>query len=247
MMWRGAAVLLTALQIPGPATPSVAAPDDRAPERARMVDAIVRMVTATRRQTGVDALSPRVEAAMRTVPRHHFVDEDEAGHAYADHPLPIGEGQTISQPYMVALMTELAAPQAGDRILEIGTGSGYQAAVLGTLAGQVETIEIIDALARGAAARLEALGHHNVRVHIGDGWHGVPEHGPYDAIVVTAVAPSLPPPLLAQLRPGGRVVIPIGPEHGAHDLMVYTLGAAGDVSERWVLPVRFVPLTRAED
>lgn len=243
------AIFLTGLLTQLFANPAVAAPADvdRAGERSRMVDAIVRMVTDTRRQTGVAALSPRVEAALRSVPRHLFVTHDEAPLAYANHPLPIGEGQTISQPYMVALMTELAAPEAGDRILEVGTGSGYQAAVLAELAGQVETIEIIEPLARTAAARLAARGRHNVRVHVGDGWHGVPEHGPYDAIVVTAVAPSLPPPLVEQLRPGGRIVIPIGPEHGTHELRVYTLDAAGGVSERSVLPVRFVPLTRSPD
>jgi len=224
-----------------------AADDQRAAERARMVDEIRTMVSQTRGQTGISRLSDRVEAALLTVPRHRFLDDPDDPSAYADHPLPIGLGQTISQPYLVALMTELAAPQPGDRVLEIGTGSGYQAAVLGELASRVETIEILEPLALEARERLAAAGYRNVRVHVGDGWHGVPEHGPYDAIVVTAVAEALPPPLLEQLRPGGRIVIPIGPAYGAHDLMLYGRDAAGTVSERWILPVRFVPLTRAED
>ncbi|MEE4299052.1 MAG: protein-L-isoaspartate(D-aspartate) O-methyltransferase [Pseudomonadales bacterium] len=223
------------------------AEEARAIERARMVAEIRTMITQTRGQTGVARLSAHVEAAMLAVPRHLFLDDPDDPSAYANHPLPIGLGQTISQPYMVALMTELAAPGPLDRVLEIGTGSGYQAAVLAELAARVETIEILEPLAIEARERLAAAGYENVRVHAGDGWHGVPEQGPYDAIVVTAVAEALPPPLLEQLRPGGRIVIPIGPAFGAHDLMLYSKDAAGAVSERWILPVRFVPLTRSED
>ena len=242
-MWRTIACLCVLALGPAMADD---ADDGRAAARARMVDEIRRMIRDTRETTGVGRLSPRVEAALRTVPRHRYLDDPDDPEAYDDHPLPIGLGQTISQPYMVALMTELAAPAAGDRVLEIGTGSGYQAAVLSELARQVETVEILAPLAAEARARLAAAGRHNVRVHTGDGWHGVPEHGPYDAILVTAVAGELPPPLLEQLRPGGRIVIPMGPEHGAHDLMLFTVDAAGAITERWILPVRFVPLTRGD-
>ncbi len=154
--------------------------------------------------------NPRVLEAMRSVERHRFVPPDAVDLAYTDQPLPIGHGQTISQPYIVALMTELLDPQPSDTVLEIGTGSGYQAAVLATLVSHVYTIEIIPALADEAARRLEELGYHNVTVRCADGYRGWPEHAPFDGIIVTAAPPTIPRPLLDQLAPGARLVVPVG-------------------------------------
>lgn len=182
-----------------------------------------------------------VLAVMGRVPRHAFVPEAERGHAYENRPLDIGYGQTISQPYIVALMTTLAQPGAGKKILEVGTGSGYQAAVLAESGAQVYTIEIIAPLATQAAQRLR--GYRNVTTHTGDGYYGWKQHAPFDAIVVTAAASSIPPPLLAQLKPGGRMVIPVGSSFFTQTLLVVTKDDAGRVRTRQILPVRFVPLT----
>jgi protein-L-isoaspartate(D-aspartate) O-methyltransferase len=182
----------------------------------------------------------RVLAAMRRVPRHRFVPAGMQALAYADGALPIGEGQTISQPYIVALMTELARVDAGDTVLEIGTGSGYQAAVLAQLAREVYTIEILEPLARRAEATLRELGVANVRVRVGDGFLGWPQAAPFDAILVTASAPSVPAPLVEQLSLNGRLVIPEG--DGLQQLVVYTKTAKGLARERSIL-VRFVPMT----
>ncbi|MBI2104871.1 MAG: protein-L-isoaspartate(D-aspartate) O-methyltransferase [Candidatus Omnitrophica bacterium] len=184
---------------------------------------------------------PRVLEAMRQVPRHRFVPPEIARLAYTDQPLPIGEEQTISQPYIVALMTELAAVQPGDRVLEIGTGSGYQAAVLASLGGEVYSIEILEGLARRAGETLQALGY-AVRVRAGDGFFGWPEAAPFDAILVTAAAPRVPQLLIDQLKEGGRLVIPLG--EAAQELAVFRKSAGG-LSERRVIPVRFVPMTGA--
>jgi len=182
-----------------------------------------------------------VLAAMRKVPRHEFVPEAVRAHAYQDRPLPIEEGQTISQPYIVALMTELAAPGRSGRVLEVGTGSGYQAAVLAELAGEVYSIEIVEPLGRSAAERLRRLGYGRVHLRVGDGFRGWPEAAPFDAILVTAAPEEIPPPLLEQLAPGGRLVIPVG----SHDqeLLVVTRAADGRLDRRSVIPVRFVPMT----
>jgi protein-L-isoaspartate(D-aspartate) O-methyltransferase len=177
------------------------------------------------------------------VPRHEFVPERLRRQAYANRPLPIGYGQTISQPYIVALMTDLVEPGADDRVLEIGTGSGYQAAVLATLVGEVYTIEIIEPLGLAARARLERLGYDNVEVRLGDGYYGWPERAPFDAIVVTAAASHVPPPLIQQLKPGGRMVIPVGSRFLVQQLVLVTKDADGRVTTRQLLPVRFVPLT----
>jgi protein-L-isoaspartate(D-aspartate) O-methyltransferase len=185
--------------------------------------------------------SPAVLQAMRAVPRHEFVPEAQRARAYQDSPLPIGEGQTISQPYIVALMTELAAPRKGARVLEIGTGSGYQAAVLAELAARVYSVEVVEDLAWTAAERLRRLGYESVEVRHGDGAEGWPEHAPYDRIVVTAAAPRLPPALLEQVRPGGRIVAPIGLPLELQILTVFTRTAEG-IEESPVLPVAFVPL-----
>ncbi|MCM2256452.1 MAG: protein-L-isoaspartate(D-aspartate) O-methyltransferase [Vicinamibacteria bacterium] len=185
---------------------------------------------------------PATLAAMRAVARHLFVPESLRREAYADYPLPIGHGQTISQPYIVAFMTEAAGITAGERVLEIGTGSGYQAAVLARIAARVFSIEIVTPLAEEARQRLAALGCTNVSVRAGDGYAGWPEHAPFDAIVVTAAAPRLPEPLLAQLADGGRLVIPVGDE--LQEILIVTRrGDRYDQSRS--LPVRFVPMTGA--
>jgi protein-L-isoaspartate(D-aspartate) O-methyltransferase len=188
-------------------------------------------------------LDPRVLEVMRRVPRHAFVPERQRSAAYANRPLPIGYGQTISQPFIVALMTDLLLVDEGDVVLEVGTGSGYQAAILAELVREVHTIEIIPELATTAAATLDEHGYANVTVHVGDGWYGLPEAAPFDAIIVTAAAGSIPPPLLAQLRPGGRMAIPVGPPFLLQYLMLVEKGPAGAIRTRQTLPVAFVPLT----
>ena len=207
---------------------------DMAPERERMVE---RDIAAR----GVS--DPRVLEAMRSVPRHRFVDPRQARGAYGDHPLPIGSGQTISQPYIVAHMTELARPGPGDRALEIGTGSGYQAAVLSPLVEHVYTIEIVPELAERAAAVLDELGYDNVTVRQGDGWAGWPEHAPFEVIVVTAAPDEVPPALVEQLAPGGRLVIPVGPVHAVQELRLIEKSESGALRDRRIAPVRFVPMT----
>jgi protein-L-isoaspartate(D-aspartate) O-methyltransferase len=194
----------------------------------------------TRQIEAREVRDPRVLAAMRKVPRHLFVPPSLADEAYDDHPLPIGEGQTISQPYIVALMTELLGLKGGERVLEVGTGSGYQAAVLAELAGEVYSLEIVEPLARRAAATLEGLGYGRIRVRAGDGYLGWPEAAPFDAIIVTAAPDHVPQPLVDQLGVGGRLVIPVGDVY--QELVVCTKTAAG-VSRRSVIPVRFVPMT----
>jgi protein-L-isoaspartate(D-aspartate) O-methyltransferase len=183
---------------------------------------------------------PRTLAAMRKVPRHLFVRPDMVGQAYADHPLPIGQGQTISQPYIVAFMTEALGLRGGETVLEVGTGCGYQAAVLAELAAKVYTIEIIAPLAEEARERLRRLGYANVEVRAGDGYRGWPEAAPFDATLVTASAPRVPQPLKEQLKDGGRMILPVGDDE--QDLVLVTR-RGGTYSERRVLPVRFVPMT----
>jgi protein-L-isoaspartate(D-aspartate) O-methyltransferase len=185
---------------------------------------------------------PEVLRALRRVPRHLFVPPDLAAFAYRDHPLPIGAGQTISQPYIVAFMTELLDPQPHHRVLEIGTGSGYQAAVLAQLARTVYSIEIVRPLADQAAARLRSLGYRNIEVRCGDGYAGWPEQAPFDRIILTAAPLEVPPALLEQLKPGGRLVAPVGPSPRAQDLVVIDKSASGRLSRRSVLPVAFVPM-----
>ncbi len=191
---------------------------------------------------GLETPSEAVLEAMRRVPRPLFVPEAERDRAWEDRPLPIGHGQTISQPSVVALMTDLLDIRPGDRVLEIGTGSGYQAAVLAELGADVWSIEIVEPLAESARRRLESLGY---RVHLrhGDGYHGWPEAAPFDAIIVTAAASHVPPPLVAQLRPGGRMVIPVGGRFTLQYLMLVEKDADGGVTTRQLLPVIFVPLT----
>jgi protein-L-isoaspartate(D-aspartate) O-methyltransferase len=193
--------------------------------------------------SGPEQIDRSILAVMREVPRHELVPEDVRDQAYQDRPLPIGYGQTISQPYIVALMTHLARPAKDHVVLEVGTGSGYQAAVLSPLVAKVFSIEIVEPLAARAADRLRALGFQNVTVRHGDGYKGWPEHGPFDSIVVTAGANHIPQPLLDQLKRGGRMVIPIGSASLAQNLTIVEKDERGNAHTRTLLPVRFVPLT----
>ena len=206
---------------------------------------MVRTQIATVRWSGSQAVQdPRVLDSMRKTPRHRFVPAELVAYAYDDRPLPIGYGQTISQPYMVAKMTELLEPKEEHRVLEIGTGSGYQAAVLSPLVAQVYSIEIIEPLGTAARGRLNSLGYKNIEVRVGDGYFGWPEKGPFDSIIVTAAANHIPPALVEQLKPGGRMVIPVGNPFQAQTLMLVTKGSKGphDLQVRNLMPVAFVPL-----
>ena len=231
---RGLAAALVLVAGGGPLVACAAEPDEAWFERARL-----RMVAEQLRAR--DITDPRVLAAMGRVPRHAFVDAGHRSRAYEDSPLPIGHGQTISQPYIVALMTQLLELKGHERVLEVGTGSGYQAAVLGEVAAEVFTIEIVEPLARVAAERLMALGYARVAVRAGDGYAGWPEHAPFDGILVTAAADHLPQALLDQLAEGGRLVMPVG---SAPDLQRLILAEkrGGKVHSRPVADVRFVPL-----
>ncbi len=200
----------------------------------------LRMVATQIEARGVR--NKRVLDAMRKVPRHKFVPARELRAAYDDRPLPIGHGQTISQPYIVAYMTELLDPKPEHTALEVGAGSGYQAAVLAELVSKVYTIEIIKALGESAKARLEKLGYENVEVKVADGYHGWEEHAPFDSIIVTCAASHVPPPLIEQLKPGGKMCIPVGTVFGPQYLFIIVKQADGSVKSKSVLPVRFVPL-----
>jgi len=225
------------------ATASTAQQDaaQRHHQRQQMVDEIDAML-ATGAVPGIARLSPRVHAAMTEVPRHEFVPLEQRSAAYGNTSLPIGHGQTISQPLIVALMTELLQLATTDKVLEVGTGSGYQAAILSVLAREVYTIEIVPDLGKRARADLERLGYRNVSTKIGDGYLGWPEHAPFDGIIVTAASDHVPPPLIAQLRPGGRMVIPVGGLD--QQLMVLVKRPDGTATTRTVAPVLFVPLIR---
>ncbi|MDP7642735.1 MAG: protein-L-isoaspartate(D-aspartate) O-methyltransferase [Alphaproteobacteria bacterium] len=214
-----------------------------AEQRAAMLRAIERDAIDTADYTGRRGFDARVMAEIGAVPRHLFVPADEASRAYANRPLPIGYGQTISQPYIVALMTDLLDLGAGDVVFELGTGSGYQAAVLAGLVAEVYTVEIVAELAALAAERLARLGYDNITAWHGDGYYGWPEKAPFDAIIVTAAASHVPPPLIAQLKPGGRMVIPVGAAFLVQQLMLIEKAADGDIITRHILPVVFVPLT----
>jgi protein-L-isoaspartate(D-aspartate) O-methyltransferase len=219
------------------------AQDAYEPQRNRMVEEIAALARDTRFETGRAALSGRVMAAMAKVPRHEFMPASQRANAYANRPLPIGMGQTISQPYIVALMTDLMEVKPGDRVLEIGTGSGYQAAVLAELAGTVYTIEIVEPLGREAAERLNRLGYRNVVTRVGDGYQGWPGEAPFDSIMVTAAPREVPQPLIDQLKPGGRLVVPVGGRAAGQSLLLIEKQPDGAVTRRNVLAVRFVPLT----
>jgi len=208
---------------------------------------MVRAIEATQREvaaeTGQARFDPRVMAAIAETPRHLFVRKQDVGEAYENRPLPIGHGQTISQPYIVALMTDLLKVEPGHRVFEVGTGSGYQAAILAKLVKEVYTVEIVAPLGRQAAELLPKLGYSNVQVKVADGYYGWAEHAPYDGIIVTAASSHVPPPLVQQLKPGGRMVIPVGTSFLTQHLMVVEKARDGTITTRQVLPVRFVPLT----
>ena len=228
------AIVSAACRAPEPGkasvTPAPVQPDAAA--RAKMVETQI---------VARGVRNPRVLVAMRDVPRHLFVDDAQRSRAYEDGPLPIGGRQTISQPYIVALMSELLDLTPNERVLEIGTGSGYQSAVLSRLAGHVYSIEIIPELAKASAERLKQLGFSNITVREGDGYRGWPEHAPYDGIIVTAAPERIPQPLLDQLAANGRMVIPVGGFF--QELKVFKKDASGRVTEKDILPVRFVPMT----
>jgi protein-L-isoaspartate(D-aspartate) O-methyltransferase len=217
------------------------------PDYTRERAAMVRTIESHAREASLELrggqIDPKVLEVLRALPRHEFVPEGIREASYADHPLPIGYGQTISQPFIVALMTDVLNVGPNGVVLEVGTGSGYQAAVLAQLVRQVYTIELIPALAESAADRLSRLGYANVSVRQGDGYYGLQEAAPFDGIIVTAAAGHIPPPLLQQLKPGGRMAIPVGPPFGLQHLTVVERDPEGRVRTRQLFPVRFVPLT----
>ena len=221
---------------------SVAA-DDYERERQMMIKKIEFSVSQTRHYLDKSKFNTQVMEVMASVPRHEFVPADQLEYAYENRPLPIGHGQTISQPYIVALMTDLIETRPGYKVLEVGTGSAYQAAVLAELVDEVYSIEIIEPLGAAASKRLSRLGYDNVQTRIGDGYYGWPEAGPFDAIVVTAASSHVPPPLIKQLKPGGRMVIPVGSRYSTQRLVLVTRDADGVIRTRDLTPVTFVPLT----
>jgi protein-L-isoaspartate(D-aspartate) O-methyltransferase len=233
-----AGVFATVVADSAPSQDAFAAP------RAEMVRDIAAMARATASETSRASFSERVMAALGKVPRHRLVPSAQVPFAYENRPLPIGHGQTISQPYIVALMTDLLEPKPTDVVLEVGTGSGYQAAVLAELVAKVYTIEIVEPVGTRAAADLAALGYKNVITRLGDGYNGWPEAAPFDGIVVTAAAPHVPQPLVDQLKPSGRLVIPVGGDWGGQDLLVIEKTQQGSTTTKRTIPVRFVPLTR---
>jgi len=236
----GATVLCPASELDGDSQ------DGYAAERAQLLREIEAAVRRTADSLGKDKLSPRVIAAIGKVPRHRFVPESLHPKAYGNYPLPIGHEQTISQPYIVAIMTDLLQIPPDGRVLEVGTGSGYQAAILAEVAAEVYSIEIVKALGLKAMALLEQLGYQNIHVRIGDGFAGWPEHGPFDAIIVTAAADAPPPPLLKQLKPGGRMIIPLETGRAYQNLMLIEKDTQGSMTSNIILQVRFVPLTGAQ-
>jgi protein-L-isoaspartate(D-aspartate) O-methyltransferase len=221
---------------------AAAADQDYVMARERMVETIAALAEQDTLPPRIRRIDAAVLDAMRRVPRHEFVPDDVRDQAYANRPLPIGYGQTISQPYIVALMTALLHPEKDDVVLEVGTGSGYHAAVLASLVDRVYTIEIVEPLALRASDRLKALGYDNVIVRQGDGYYGWPEHAPYDGIVVTAAASHIPPPLVNQLKPHGRMIIPVGTPFMAQNLLLVEKDDQGQVHTEVLLPVAFVPL-----
>lgn len=224
--------------------PPSGAQDLHAEARARMVAEIAAAARETGGETGRPRFSDTVMAVMGRVQRHRFVPSSQEAFAYENRPLPVGQGQTISQPYIVALMTDLLDPKPTDTVLEVGTGSGYQAAVLAELVAKVYTIEIVEPLGKRAAEVLHELGYRNVEVRVGDGYGGWPEAAPFDSIIVTAAPAQVPQPLIDQLKPGGRMVIPVGGSFEVQHLLVVEKQRDGSATTRRTLPVRFVPFTR---
>jgi protein-L-isoaspartate(D-aspartate) O-methyltransferase len=232
--------LLAAVILPLTAHPALAGEEDPYAERRA---ALVEELRAFDAGMGSGGFDERVMQAIGQVPRHEFVSERQRRSAYRNRPLPIGHGQTISQPYIVALMTDLVEPEPDDVVLEIGTGSGYQAAILAALVDTVYSIEIVEPLAESARETLERLGIDNVTTRLGDGYYGWEEHAPFDAIVVTAAASHVPPPLVRQLKPGGRMVIPVGGRFQTQQLLLIEKSPDGELVTRQMGAVRFVPLT----
>lgn len=214
-----------------------------AKKRHQLAKSIAREVHATALYHGLQGLDERVLAAMNKVPRHLFIPDSHRREAYLNRPVPIGYGQTISQPYIVALMTALLKAEPHHRVLEVGTGSGYQAAILAELVEQIYSMEIIEPLGQRATRTLKENGYDKVHVRLGDGYYGWSEHAPYDLIIVTAAAGHIPPPLLKQLKPGGRMIIPVGSRFMTQHLVLVMKDRQGGLTTREILPVRFVPLT----
>jgi protein-L-isoaspartate(D-aspartate) O-methyltransferase len=210
--------------------------------RERLIEEIAREVRETATYLGTDTLDPRVVAAMRKVPREAFVQSSERDLAYINRPLPIGHGQTISQPYIVAIMTDMLRIEPESRVLEVGTGCGYQAAILAELAARVYTVEVVAPLAEDAQKRLESLGYTNIEFRTADGGLGWPEEAPFDRIIVTAAAPTRPDALIGQLAPGGRMAVPVGRTGFTQTLTLFEKDADGRLTETPKLPVAFVPL-----
>ncbi len=245
-MKRCLVLFLVAILLSVPAIPvfaSGAESDSYRLQRAGMVKEIEDELSFTSERIGKKALSQCVLDAMLNVPRHEFVPEHLTRYAYENRPLPIGHGQTISQPFVVGIMTDLLNVGKGSVVLEVGTGSGYQAAILAYCVKQVYSIEIIKGLGEEAKARLQRLGYENVEVRIGDGYQGWKEHAPFDAIIVTAAAAHIPPPLIEELKPGGRMVIPIGEPYTTQYLTLVEKDREGKINTKRLLPVAFVPLT----
>lgn len=238
-----AALLLIAMATAGGA----AANEENQAMRGEMVREVQEDMRRASRYTGIERLSPPVERALSRVERHRFVPDAVRDDAYVNAPLPIGDGQTISQPFIVGLMTELLGVDSGSTVLELGTGSGYQAAVLAEIVDQVYSVEIVASLGRAAERRMVELGYDNVTIRIGDGTKGWPEQAPFDAIIVTAAGIDIPDALIAQLKPGGRLVMPVGAEHETQQLMVATVRDDGSISLQRTIPVRFVPITGDND
>ncbi len=222
---------------------SIISADDFAMQRQQLVKEIDAEVKATSLYLDKEALDPKVMAAIATVPRHLFVPEHQRANAYENRPLPIGYGQTISQPYIVAIMTDLLKVNEQSKVLELGTGSGYQAAILSQLVAKVFTIEIVEPLGKKAKQHLANLGYDNVQVKIGDGYYGWEEQAPFDAIIVTAAASHIPPPLIKQLKKGGNMIIPVGTAFMTQQLLLITKQQDGKITSKQILPVRFVPVT----
>lgn len=220
-----------------------AADDGQQRERGQLWRLVAAQISALGEEIGFDRLSPTVERALHSVPRHAFVPPRQRANAYENRPLPIGYGQTISQPLIVAIMSELLAIEPGDKVFELGTGSGYQAAVLDALGARVFSVEIVEALGRRTRELFDALGHDGIQTRIADGYHGWPEEAPFDAIIVTAAADHIPPPLIRQLKHGGRMVIPVGDRYRTQRLMLVERDTQGRIGTREILAVTFVPLT----
>lgn len=238
--WTIVAIAFVSLSL---AQTACAGPPDYGAQREALVREIQAQVHQTRRELGTDRLDPAVIAALGKVPREEFVPTALRSEAYGNHPLPIGAGQTISQPYIVAVMSHLLKAKPGDRVYELGTGSGYQAAILAEMGAEVYSVEIVPGLAERARSLLEHLGYDKVHVRAGDGYLGWPEAAPFAGIIVTAAAEQVPQPLIDQLATGGRLVMPVG-EHGwTQQLVVLEKTARGTLERREVLPVRFVPIT----